>query len=113
MDKMMVDDVGFNRQTPRVQGEQLASGDFLRILDLLPGQPDDLIQCELRVTSLGGQVQYEALSYVWRQHSRMIQIAGFTVSITVNLYSAPKHLRHTGSKRALWINQLCIYVYQS
>jgi hypothetical protein len=97
-----------SRQLPQLQGGRVVSGDFIRILDLLPGRAEDPIQCDLRVASLSDQIQYEALSYVWGHHSRMILIAGLKFSVTENLYAALKQLRHTSSKRALWADQLCI-----
>jgi hypothetical protein len=98
--------------TPLVelQAARISSGDKIRILDLLPGKEDDRIECEIREVSLSDGIEYEALSYVWgdKRNGRWIRIAGRQFEVTDNLYDALRRLRISNSKRALWVDQLCI-----
>ncbi|KAF1829547.1 hypothetical protein BDW02DRAFT_509686, partial [Decorospora gaudefroyi] len=82
----------------------------IRVLDLLPGDGSDEIQCQVRVVDLDKQPDYEALSYVWGDTTirKSIQVSGNTVMITPNLYHALLRLRYSTRRRTLWIDQLCI-----
>jgi len=90
----------------------MALRDKIRILDVLPGKEEDDIECDIRVAALGDGVQYEALSYIWgdRVDRKIVRVAGHEIEVTDNLYSALRYLRSSTSKRALWIDQLCIYI---
>ncbi|KIN02890.1 hypothetical protein OIDMADRAFT_118906 [Oidiodendron maius Zn] len=81
-----------------------------RILDLLPGQDHDNIQCTIRNAELGMGEVYEAVSYVWggQVNLKPIRVADTIIKITGSLYAALKHLRNPRSIRSLWIDQLCI-----
>jgi hypothetical protein len=81
----------------------------IRILNLLPGKEEADIRCDIRVAALGDGVQYEALSCVWGDSGseKIIRVAGREVEVTNNLYTALRRLRNLGSKRALWVDQLC------
>jgi hypothetical protein len=82
----------------------------IRVLDLLPGKGDDAIQCALRIVSLGGEEEWEALSYVWGEliAENNIAISGHLRPVTPSLYAALRRLRRSTSKRTIWIDQLCI-----
>jgi hypothetical protein len=82
----------------------------IRILDLLPGDSGEAIRCLVRIASLDGDEQYEALSYVWGEAGaqKEIEVSGQTVHVTDNLYAALHRLRYPMQKRTIWIDQLCI-----
>ncbi|EAT79754.2 hypothetical protein SNOG_12954 [Parastagonospora nodorum SN15] len=82
----------------------------IRVLDLLPGNTGDQIECKVRIISLDGKEQYEALSYVWGERStpKEIVASGQNVSVTENLYAALERLRNPQQIRTIWIDQLCI-----
>jgi hypothetical protein len=82
----------------------------IRVLDLLPESAGDDIRCEIRIASLDGHEQYEALSYVWgaRSTQKEIVVSGQHVLVTENLCAALERLRYPRMKRTIWIDQLCI-----
>ena len=82
----------------------------IRILDLLPGNTEDPLECSIRTAALGSDTPYETLSYVWgnQQCGRIVHIAGHDVEVTSNLYAALLRLRDPNTIRALWVDQLCI-----
>lgn len=82
----------------------------IRILDLLPGNGYDDIECDIRVVALNDDELYEALSYVWGKNGNEVAVTvnGHERDVTHNLYAALRQLRHPTRKRALWVDQLCI-----
>jgi hypothetical protein len=82
----------------------------IRILELLPGQRGDSIQCRLATASLSSGPHYEALSYCWGDPTaqKAIFCDGAVLHVTVNLYSALKRLRKTSISRMLWVDAICI-----
>jgi len=82
----------------------------IRVLDVSPGKTGDKIECKVRIVSLDGDEQYEALSYVWGERSpqKEIFISGRDVSVTENLYAALERVRYPLHIRTIWIDQLCI-----
>lgn len=82
----------------------------IRVLDLLPGDTSDKIECKVRIINLDGNEQYEALSYVWGERSaqKEIVVSGQNTSVTGNLYAALERLRQPLRIRTIWIDQLCI-----
>jgi hypothetical protein len=89
-------------------------GDEIRLIDLLPsldGAPSSLVRCNSRVVSLSEKPQYEALSYVWGDHSQPkipIEVAGEMFSVSKNLHDAFRYLRLPTATRTLWVDQVCI-----
>jgi hypothetical protein len=82
----------------------------VRLLDILPGDKTDDIECELRCVTLGNGVDYEALSYTWGSPDRVYRIrcgAGFLM-VTATLKEALEALRDPKRTRTMWIDQLCI-----
>lgn len=79
-------------------------------MDLFPGNSDEAIRCSIRIVSLDGNEEYEALSYVWGDSAAQeeIDVSGQIVSVTQNLHAAMKRLRHPVRGRTIWIDQLCI-----
>lgn len=82
----------------------------LRLLSLSPGEFNDPICAALNVVSLNDDPKYEALSYVWGQDSapKPIIIRQTDISITQNLDTALRHLRHRYLSRSLWVDAICI-----
>jgi Heterokaryon incompatibility protein (HET) len=82
----------------------------IRLLSLLPGRWSDPISCELTLASLDNLPSYYALSYVWgdRTNLRQIRLNGTPFSVTCNLESALRRLRHQSQIQRLWIDMLCI-----
>ncbi|KAL6705440.1 hypothetical protein ACN47E_006705 [Coniothyrium glycines] len=83
----------------------------IRLLDVLPGQRSDPIECETRIVDLDGNIEpFEALSYVWgtADEESYIRVSKRSVHITSNLLQALGRLRNSTSKRTLWVDQLCI-----
>ncbi|KAI0107265.1 heterokaryon incompatibility protein-domain-containing protein [Nemania sp. FL0031] len=89
---------------PEVENDQM------RLLILEPGRGNTLLECQLVRCSISDSIRYEALSYAWgnttSQH--MMKCNGEMLSITENLESALKHLRHPLARRVLWIDAICI-----
>ncbi|KAI1760275.1 heterokaryon incompatibility protein-domain-containing protein [Hypoxylon sp. FL1150] len=103
-----------NEQRLKLEGnmaiyQQLLPGQ-IRVLLLQPGPPGSPIRCELRTTTLDGNTQYEALSYVWGNLTmdRRIYVNQERISITHSLHRALIHLRHETRIRVLWVDALCI-----
>lgn len=96
----------------------------MRLLELLPGNFQDKIRCNLsqhplpppppRIGSKAPSsdlVEYEALSYVWGRWTNWKPICVDGVDnypVTENLFCALKRLRRPKKSRRLWIDQICI-----
>jgi Heterokaryon incompatibility protein (HET) len=87
--------------------------DSFRLLNLLPGDDESPIQCELRHTR-GSDTShsYEALSYPWGDPTLESEflLNGSLHRITHNLERALRSLRHRsdGPARTLWVDAICI-----
>lgn len=81
-----------------------------RLVTLAPGKFLENIQCRLSTHERQDHPAYEALSYVWGDPSsrREINLDGNRISVTENLESALRHLRHLVEPRMLWIDALAI-----
>lgn len=102
----------------------LTASDSIRVIHLLPGSPDDELQCSLAAVRLGEQPVYDALSYCWGQRvsNRYISLrpsallAAATgdpvpitkLAITDTLHDALVYLRDPQQERTLWVDQICI-----
>jgi len=82
----------------------------IRLLSLLPGKWNSIIECLLHHASLDENPRYEALSYVWggTAKSRNILLDGQVFGVTKNLEVALKHLRHEQKRRLLWVDAIAI-----
>lgn len=100
--------------------EQL-QGRNIRLLRILPGDPESTIEVELIEASLDNLPQYEALSYVWgdAEITQQIVCNGRPFQITINLTKALRRLRsrsrttlseHQPSTLSsfLWVDAICI-----
>lgn len=84
----------------------------IRLLELLPGKFDDVIQMRLVPHNLSDEslVPYEALSYVWGTPitSSRALLNDVAITSTPNLECALRHLRFTILTRILWIDAISI-----
>lgn len=83
----------------------------IRVLHLLPAKSSlEDIECELRVVRLVDGPVYDALSYTWgdESHRRYISVNDQRFSVTSNLWTALRYLRHTSETRCLWVDAICI-----
>ena len=82
----------------------------IRLLSINPELEDDTISCNLRIVSLDDRPIYTALSYVWGDpaDSKLIEVNGQTLPITVNLEAALRRLRKLPLIKELWIDAICI-----
>lgn len=91
-------------------------GSFIRLLDILPGNFDAILECNLRVASLRSQLSYKAVSYAWiddaigpqTESAKSIVCDGKPILISTNLHSALRVFRSTTSILTLWVDFLCI-----
>lgn len=82
----------------------------IRLINVLKGNADDPVCCELQYTSLINPTPYEALSYAWgrRDHFSQILVDGCSIDVTSNLLSALRRLRSSEKDRLLWVDYVCI-----
>lgn len=96
----------------------------IRLLELLPGH--GIIQCRLKVTSLGeAKSTYEPISYCWKAYTRehwlgstykekkkqkriRVRIDGADFYINENLHGALRQMRLESTVRVLWADAICI-----
>ena len=92
--------------------EKLPSPTSTRLIKLLPGAPDEPLECELMVIDLeSDHVQYQAVSYVWGKPSdkKAIQCMSEALMIPSSLHAFLKTARDTGKKtRICWADAICI-----
>lgn len=84
--------------------------DCIRILNVLPGEPEAEVQCELSIRSLNSPADYEVLSYVsgGSELTSYISVDGRLTQVNSSLASALKGLRYIVRPRSLWVDSLCI-----
>lgn len=81
----------------------------IRIIHLLPGDNDSIIQCELKRYPLVSPPKYIALSYCWGDEAikRSIMVNNIEVMVTINLHQALQRLRDE-KVELVWADALCI-----
>ena len=107
----MLEDV----RAPAYAYSPLHGKDSIRVLKLLP--TTSRLECLLQETSIG-DLQYQALSYVWGDllHHSDITVRGEngselgSITITKNLSSALEDLRDSDeiTEKTFWVDQICI-----
>ncbi|KAE9370048.1 HET-domain-containing protein [Stipitochalara longipes BDJ] len=82
----------------------------IRLIKLLPGQPQDPIKIELITVQSVRSQPYEALSYVWGSPDAnvIIEVNGKPFEIAANLHDALSCLRQLEDERVLWVDAICI-----
>ncbi|KAF1998763.1 HET-domain-containing protein [Amniculicola lignicola CBS 123094] len=82
----------------------------IRTLRLLPGLREDPIRVRIFYADLDLNTDYEALSYVWGDPDKKMEIIcdGSPMQVTANLYEALHHFRYTDKHRTLWADAICI-----
>ncbi|OAL48996.1 hypothetical protein IQ07DRAFT_487871, partial [Pyrenochaeta sp. DS3sAY3a] len=90
--------------------EPLTAQTSIRILELLPGEKNDYIQCRLSITTRDEAPEYEALSYVWGDPSdkRIILCNGKRLKIPTNLRDLLHRMRDLSNIKHLWADAICI-----
>ncbi|KAE9375893.1 HET-domain-containing protein [Stipitochalara longipes BDJ] len=90
--------------------------DEFRLVEILPGKPDDIVCCHLFTARVRDSPKYEALSYTWgspddKQSIQCKGTAGDRVGhlpVTQNCAAALRRLRLEDSPRTVWIDSICI-----
>ncbi|KAF2821092.1 hypothetical protein CC86DRAFT_470856 [Ophiobolus disseminans] len=86
----------------------------IRILELETGGFDDPLRGRFIITSFSSRInqKYDALSYMWGNHTPVdtITIAGVAVPIAANLAAALKYLRQyeVPKRLKIWVDAVCI-----
>jgi hypothetical protein len=82
----------------------------IRLLVLYSCKDSLSYSCNLIHVSMNGDLDYEALSYVWGStaNQKKIIINGQELSITANLAEALDHLWDKDGPRKLWVDAVCI-----
>jgi hypothetical protein len=89
--------------------EQLPPGDFVRVLDVLPGSNNDPLVGKLRVAELG-KSSYIALSYVCGNTSltHSILLSGHILGIYSSTHELLSRFRDANEVVTVWIDCICI-----
>lgn len=84
----------------------------IRLIELLPGQDDDVINCIFHCRRLEDEAfEFAALSYTWGEQTTAtctIYIDGREFNARHNLWLFLKQERQNGIPRLLWIDAICI-----
>jgi hypothetical protein len=82
----------------------------IRLMILHAGQARDPIRCHLRRVKLKMSLEFEALSYEWKEAEGRTSITcnGISLPVTRNLASALGALRLPSNARVLWVDAVCI-----
>ncbi|ORY16942.1 heterokaryon incompatibility protein-domain-containing protein, partial [Clohesyomyces aquaticus] len=86
----------------------------IRLVELLPGNEEDIIRCKFHRSSLRDKPDYVALSYRWGDASTTanIHLDGTSFSIRQNLWNFLHqyriHMSQSTEKTIFWIDALCI-----
>jgi hypothetical protein len=97
------------------QYQPLPSYDFIRILELLPGEATKDggggVRCRLHTERFAdAEDKYAAISYVWGDPNDRVPIIcdGRIIEVTVNLADALSHVRDRTESRFVWADAVCI-----
>ena len=84
----------------------------IRLLHILPGQPDSPIECRMRSILLtkDSVPSYEAVSYVWSLISgqKEIRVNGLPLVVPAAAAEVLQHLREPTAVKVVWIDSICI-----
>lgn len=94
------------------QYRTVADGDAFRLVVLLPGTGNALVECRLLwESSKHPQRDYSCLSYCWgevKTRNAAILCDGYRFSVTHNLLMALQNVRKPTTNVLIWIDQICI-----
>lgn len=97
------------------QYQPLPSYDFIRILELLPGEATEDggggVRCRLHTERFAdAEDKYAAISYVWGDPNDRVPIIcdGRIIEVTINLADALSHIRDWTESRFVWADAVCI-----
>lgn len=118
-----------NNPTRYFRHDTLNSPDLFRLIELLPGNWEDDLGCNIHTISLESSPEYAALSYSWGDDSqddpdsptdvfssvlrafqsgeKLLRCNGQILLISSNLYNALRRLREK-SIMYLWVDRVCI-----
>lgn len=89
-------------------------GQEIRLVVLLPGEPADLLRCEIIHVNLEDDPEYDAISYTWATERGDTSLSGLvycvhggSISITANCDAALRQVRQRGLRRRVWIDSIC------
>jgi hypothetical protein len=110
---VLVDSVSHSTTTARddqYKYTPLQKQTSFRLLELLPGQQDDNISCNLHPDEIGSSRNYEALSYTWNDPNIKVPTIcnGRILQITPNLCACLGALRLRDEPKWLWADAICI-----
>ena len=88
----------------------LGAPTMIRVLDILPGNPNSEIRFRLREKGLGDGDTYHALSYAWGppDFTHKIYSAESFIQVTENLWEALNRYRRADELTTLWVDAVCI-----
>jgi Heterokaryon incompatibility protein (HET) len=91
-------------------GYQPLQNEHIRIMELIPGTPDEVIRVSLHHRKVSESPSYEAISYAWGKpvRERPIICEGGVLKITTNMLILLKRLRSLSDPLILWIDAICI-----
>lgn len=103
---------------PKYQYQPFKDNEYIRLLTLAPGKPNEPLKGRLDVVNVDSAGSYEPISYVWAElgipnqryeilirdgdDERLLELRG------ASLFSALSQLRFEGQERCVWADQICI-----
>lgn len=89
---------------------ELIRGNIIRLIELLPGDPDDEVEIRLHIHELQYAPSYETISYVWGSslRSNRIECNGKEFYVTASLDAAFRRIRLYDRSRIVWADAICI-----
>ncbi|KAF5014024.1 hypothetical protein FDECE_5 [Fusarium decemcellulare] len=98
------------RRRASYQYQPLTETNSIRVLELHPGKPGDILSFELNEVQLNVNASFEALSYEWQDKvgTVPVQCNNERLLVTPNCKAAMERLRLDSRPRYLWIDAICI-----
>ena len=89
---------------------ELTKAHIIRLVELLPGAPNDPITTRLSIHELEHAPDYEAISYVWGDPTNrvLIECNSKRLNITVSLDATFRRIRFKDRPRIVWADAICI-----
>ncbi|KAL9026238.1 MAG: hypothetical protein Q9196_005063 [Gyalolechia fulgens] len=92
------------------------NGPAIRLVELLPGSRDQILECKMMLSFLEDSPAYEALSYTWVNRGKIwipnvptpIICDNKQLDIPKSLETALCHLRNPQESRLIWADAICI-----